>query len=95
MLNRSRDWQANFEKYNKGRLKDVMTVSKEMSVGTWKGVITGGAGALLDPSGLVALGSLFYSLYKSVRNLEAAADRRSAEMAAISFFTATRDTRAF
>jgi hypothetical protein len=31
VANRGRDWQANFQKYNKGRLKDVMTVSKEVS----------------------------------------------------------------
>jgi hypothetical protein len=92
MSNRGRDWQANFQKYNKGRLKDVMTASKEVSVGSWKAAAGAGAGALLDPSGLLALGSLFYGLYKSARNIEKAVDRKAAEAAALSFFTAVRDT---
>ena len=33
MKNRGRNWQSNFQKYNKGKLKDLMTVSKEVSVG--------------------------------------------------------------
>jgi len=92
--NRSRDWQANFQKYNKGRLKDVMTVSQEMSVGSFRAAAGVGAGALLDPTGLMALGSLFYGLYKSARNLETAVDQRAAEAAALSFFTAIHDTPA-
>jgi hypothetical protein len=92
--NRSRDWKANFQKYNKGRLKDVMTVSKEVSVGGFKAAAGVGAGALFDPTGLTALGSLFYGLYKSARNIETAADRRTAEAAALSFFTSIRDTPA-
>lgn len=90
--NRGRLWRAKFQKYNKGRLADVITVSKQVSVGSFKAVAAGGAGALLDPSGLVALGSLFYGLYKSALNLEAAADRRAAEAAALSFFTSVRET---
>jgi hypothetical protein len=92
--NRGREWRANFQKYNKGRLADVITVSKEVSVGSFRAVTSGGVGALLDPTGLIALGSLFYGLYKSARNLEAAADRRAAEAAALSFFTSIRDTSA-
>ncbi len=90
--NRSREWQSNFQKYNKGRVKDVMTASKEVSVGSWKAVATSGAGALLDPTGISAVGSLFYGLYKSATNLEAAADRKAAEAAAFSFFTSIRET---
>jgi hypothetical protein len=37
--NRGRDWQANFQKYNKGRLKDVMTASKEVSIGSFKALL--------------------------------------------------------
>jgi len=92
--NRGREWRANFQKYNKGRLADVITVSKEVSVGSFRAVTSGGVGALLDPTGLIVLGSLFYGLYKSARNLEAAADRRTAEAAALSFFTSIRDTSA-
>ena len=92
VANRGREWQANFQKYNKGRLKDVMTASKEVSVGSFKAAAGVGAGALLDPTGLTALGSLFYGLYKSARNIEDAADRKAAEAAALSFFTAIRET---
>jgi hypothetical protein len=90
--NRGRDWQANFQKYNKGRLKDVMTASREVSIGGMKALAGAGAGTLIDPSGLLALGSLFYGLYKSALNIEKAVGRRTAEAAALSFFTAVRDT---
>jgi hypothetical protein len=42
----------------------------------------------------MALGSLFYGLYKSARNIEDAVGRRAAESAALSFFTAIRETSA-
>ena len=70
----------------------MMTVSKEVSVGSFKAATGVGAGALLDPTGLTALGSLFYGLYKSSRSMEEAVDRKAAEAAALSFFTAIRET---
>ena len=90
--NKEREWAATFQQYHKGRLKAVVTLSKQVSVGGWKTAISGGAAALLDPTGISALGSVFYGLYKSARNLEKAADRKAAEAAAITFFTAIRNT---
>ena len=94
VANRSRDWRANFQKYNKGRLKDVMTGMKEVTVGSFKAATGIGAGSLLDPTGLVTLGGVFYGLVKSGWTIEDAFDRRAAEEAALSFFTAIRDTPA-
>jgi hypothetical protein len=92
MKNRGRNWQSNFQKYNKGKLKDLMTVSKEVSVGGFKAAVAAGAGAAFDPTGISVLGGLFYGLYKSARNVEKAADRKAAEAAALSFLTVIRDT---
>jgi hypothetical protein len=89
--NKEREWTATFQQYHKGRLKDVITLSKQVSVGGLKTAAGAGA-ALLDPTGLTALGTVFYGLYKSARNLEKAADRKAAEAAAITFFAAVRNT---
>jgi hypothetical protein len=90
--NRAREWRAKFQKFNKGRLADVVTLSKEISIGGVKSVATSHAGSLLDASGLLSFGSLFYGLYKAARKIEDGVNRRASEAAALSFFTAIRDT---
>jgi hypothetical protein len=92
MRQRERHWKDRFQKFHKGRVADVITVGKQISVSGFKTLLVTGAAAWTDPSQLLAFGTLCMGVYKSLKAVDNAVARRSAEGAALSLFAAVRDT---
>lgn len=92
MKQKEREWRATFQKYNKGALKDAMAIGSQVSVSGFMTTLATSGSALIEPSGLLAFGSLCYGVYKSSTKIEKEFKRKTAEAAALSFFTAIRDS---
>lgn len=91
--NRGREWRANFQRYNKGRLGDALTAAREVEVGSIKAIAASAAAIMaLGLHYLPAL-KLMYKIPEVALKIQDIAGRRAAETAALSFFTAVRDTR--